>query len=156
MVAFHRTLSERSVQFRYFGALKLAERISHERLVRVCHADFINEVALVVEPGAVPAGSGPILGVGRLSHEPGSDTAELAAIVSDAWQGRGLGSLLVRNLLDRARAAGWRRIVASILSDNHGMVQLCRRHGFQLHREKGGNDWIATLSLEPKTGSCPP
>ena len=49
MSAFHATLSEQTVHQRYFGTLKLAERVSHDRLRRICFNDFDREIVLVVE-----------------------------------------------------------------------------------------------------------
>ena len=48
MVKFHETLSERSVYFRYFHAMRLTQRIAHERLTRICFIDYEREMALVV------------------------------------------------------------------------------------------------------------
>ena len=49
MVKFHETLSEQSVYHRYFSALKLSQRIAHERLTRICFIDYDREIALVAE-----------------------------------------------------------------------------------------------------------
>src|ERR1700686_1729612 len=49
MAKFHQTLSDRSVSMRYFCSLSLRSRVSHERLVRICHVDGDREVALVVD-----------------------------------------------------------------------------------------------------------
>jgi acetyltransferase len=49
MVEFHKTLSDRSVQLRYFGLLSLEERILHEWLRRVCFVDYDREIVLVVD-----------------------------------------------------------------------------------------------------------
>ena len=47
MVKFHETLSERSVYFRYFHAMRLTQRVAHERLTRICFIDYEREMALV-------------------------------------------------------------------------------------------------------------
>ena len=49
LVAFHGTLSERSVSLRYFHAMKLSTRVAHERLTRICFIDYDREMALVAE-----------------------------------------------------------------------------------------------------------
>ena len=49
IVKFHETLSEESVYHRYFSALKLSQRIAHERLTRICFNDYDREIALVAE-----------------------------------------------------------------------------------------------------------
>jgi acetyltransferase len=76
MVEFHKTLSDRSVQLRYFGLLSLEERILHEWLRRVCFVDYDREIVLVVDLKRRD-GTHQILGVGRLIKEHGSSEAEL-------------------------------------------------------------------------------
>ncbi len=49
MVAFHGTLSERTVSLRYFHAMKLSTRVAHERLTRICFIDYDREMALVAD-----------------------------------------------------------------------------------------------------------
>jgi RimJ/RimL family protein N-acetyltransferase len=72
----------------------------------------------------------------RLAEDP--DAAEVAVVVADAWQRRGVASLLVDELAPRARARGIRRFTATMASDNHAahrlMAKLARhaeghRHG---------------------------
>src|SRR5208283_715147 len=96
MVEFHKTLSESSVRFRYFGTLKLEERIAHERLTRICFNDYDREIALAVDREK-PAGGREILGIGRLSRTLDEGVADFAILISDAWQHQGLGA----GLLDR-------------------------------------------------------
>ena len=91
MVEFHHTLSESSVHFRYFGMLKLEERIAHERLTRICFNDYDREIALAVDREG-PDGKHEILGIGRLSRTLEEGVADFALLVSDAWQRQGLGS----------------------------------------------------------------
>ncbi len=64
MVAFHATLSERSVYMRYFSPLQLSQRIAHERLTRICFVDYDRQTALVVEHHDQATGERQILGLG--------------------------------------------------------------------------------------------
>ena len=99
MVKFHETLSERSVYLRYFHLMNLEQRIPHERLTRICFIDYDREMALVAERRNPETGEREILGVGRLSKVHGTNEAEVAVLVSDKWQGRGLGKELLARLL---------------------------------------------------------
>ena len=99
MVRFHETLSERSVYLRYFHLMNLEQRIAHERLTRICFIDYDREMALVAERRNPETGEREILGVGRLSKIHGTNEAEVAVLVSDQWQGRGLGKELLARLL---------------------------------------------------------
>jgi acetyltransferase len=132
MVKFHQTLSERSVYYRYFTPLRVEQRIAHERLARLCFIDFDREMALVVEHTDAKTDERQILGVGRLSKLHGANEAEFAIVVSDQWQNQGLGTQLLKMLVQVGRDERLARITASILPDNRGMQQVCRKVGFEV------------------------
>lgn len=129
---FHESLSERSVFLRYFQPLKLGQRTTHERLLRICLGDFDREMALVAARRDPASGEREILAVGRLARLHGTNDARLALLVADQHQKRGIGSELVRCLLDVARGEHIRRVVADVLIENDEMQRLCRRLGFSL------------------------
>jgi acetyltransferase len=132
MVRFHEHLTERSVYLRYFHFINFDQRVAHERLLRICFIDYDREMALVAERRDPLTGERQILGVGRLTKLHGFREAEFAAIVTDAFQGRGLGFELVRRLVEIGRAEKLERIIADILPDNSAMQKICRRLGFHL------------------------
>jgi acetyltransferase len=134
IVKFHQQLSEQSVYMRYFHMIALSQRIAHERLTRICYVDYDREIALVAEQKDA-AGERNILAVGRLTKEPATDEAQFAILVADPVQGRGLGSELVRRLLEIGRKEGIKRITAEILQDNYAMQKVCERLGFRLERD---------------------
>jgi acetyltransferase len=134
LVAFHTTLSEQSVYLRYFSPLRLSQRVAHERLTRMCFVDYDRQMALVVEHRDVQTGQRQILGVGRLIKLHGANEAEYAMLVSDQWQGQGMGTELLRRLIQVGRDEGLSRITAEILPDNRIMQQISQRLGFRLHR----------------------
>ncbi len=135
MVKFHESLSEQSVYMRYFHMIALSQRIAHERLTRICYVDYDREIALVAEQKNATTGARQLLGVGRLTKEPGTDEAQFAILVADPVQGRGLGTELVRRLLEIGRKENVRRITAEILLDNYAMQKICERLGFRLTRD---------------------
>jgi acetyltransferase len=138
MVPFHRALSEDSVRLRYMQTMKLDERTAHERLQRICFADYDRELALVAEDP-----QGQILAVGRLSRDrapgPAGDRgAEFSLLVADPWQGQGLGRELLGRLVDVGRRERLSRIYADVLASNLRMQRLCTRFGFTIGAEDGG------------------
>ena len=147
MVAFHHSLSEQSVYYRYFSLLKLPERIAHERLTRICFNDYDRELALVAEHHDPKTAQTEILGVGRLSKAHGTNEAEFALLIRDQWQGRGLGTALLKRLVEIGRSEKLERITAHILPENHAMQRLSQKVGFQLHREPDTHDFNAELVL---------
>ena len=127
MVSFHETLSEQSVYLRYFHHVCLSERVSHERLTRICFGDFDRQMVLVAEKEP-----GGIAGVGRLNREPGGDDAEFALLVGDPWQHSGIGTELLGMLVRVARRENIRRIHGLILEQNRSMQAVCRQAGFHV------------------------
>lgn len=147
MVGFHRTLSERSVKYRYCAMLKLDSRIAHERLTRVCFNDYDREIALVAEQRNAEQGKHRILGVGRLSKLPHTNEAEFAIVIGDQWQGQHLGTRLLELLLAIAQAEKCHRIVGHILPDNLPMQHVARRVGFNLSLTPDGVEYQAEKVL---------
>lgn len=134
MVQFHQTLSEESVYFRYFHLIKLSQRITHERLTRICFIDYDREIALVTEYQNPQTAAREILAVGRLSKLHGTNQAEFAILVSDRFQCQGLGTELVKRLLQIAGDEQIRSMTADILADNYGMQRVCQKLGFRIDR----------------------
>jgi acetyltransferase len=146
MVEFHKTLSDRSVYLRYFGMVSLQKRIMHERLRRVCFIDYNREIALVGDL-TNRDGTHQILGVGRLIKEHGTDEAEFAVLVSDPWQGKGLGSELLKLLVQIGRKERLRRITGHISPENTTMKTVSEEVGFGLRFDQADNEWFAEIEL---------
>jgi len=129
MFRFHEVLSDRSVYLRYLSPMLLSERVTHERLSRVCHSDYAREIALVVE--GEENGERAIFAVGRLSKFRGDDEeARMSMLVSDKFQGEGMGMELVRRLIAAAKHEKIKRIIAIMSRENEAMQKLCRKSGF--------------------------
>ncbi|HJQ27884.1 MAG TPA: GNAT family N-acetyltransferase [Rubrobacter sp.] len=136
VVKFHESLSEQSVYMRYFHMMNLDQRTAHDRLTRICFIDYEREMALVAERTDPETGEREIMGISRLSRGHGAaEEAEVAVLISDPFQRRGLGSVLLGRLLSVARAEGLRRITADILFENYPMQHISKRLGFRLHRD---------------------
>ncbi|MGO9599777.1 MAG: bifunctional acetate--CoA ligase family protein/GNAT family N-acetyltransferase [Isosphaeraceae bacterium] len=132
LVKFHATLSERSVSLRYFHAMKYTARVAHERLTRICFIDYDREMAIVADRKIPETGEHEILGVGRLSKIRGTNEAEFALVVSDQYQGLGLGTELLSRLLQVARDENLDRIFGDILPENIEMQRICEKLGFKM------------------------
>lgn len=80
--------------------------------------------------GAIDPTTGAGAGIARfIREERGADTAEIAVVIADAWQGRGVGGVLMDELAARAREAGVREFHATQLSGNRAMLKLMERLG---------------------------
>jgi acetyltransferase len=146
LVQFHQTLSERSVYLRYFCSLSLSTRVEHERLVRICFASYDRGFALVADHFNPQSSQHEILGVGRFSAvSPGE--AEAAVLVSDEWQGRGLGTELLASVTRVARAENFQKITGEILRDNLATQAVFKKVGFTLRAMQDPSSVSATLEL---------
>ncbi|MCU1658461.1 MAG: family N-acetyltransferase [Pseudonocardiales bacterium] len=125
LVAFHAGLSSRTRYLRYFSAYP---RIPERDLYRFTHVDHHDRVALIAELG------GEIIAVGRYERTPGTDEAEVAFVVADAHQGRGIGSVLLEHLAAAGRERGLKRFHAVVLAENTGMIRVFRDAGYETTR----------------------
>ena len=87
------------------------------------------------------------IGVARYVKESTSGDAEFAIVLSDDWQGRGLGTKLLASLLVAAKSQGVQRLIGMTLSDNDGMLALARKQGFKLAKDPGSAT-ITNLTLD--------
>jgi acetyltransferase len=147
MVKFHQALSERSVFLRYFHAPKLSQRTAHERLVRMCFLDYDREIALLVDHTTPGNGEHEILGVGRMSKMHGTSAAELAVLVRDQYQRRGLGIELLRRLIIVARDEQLGSVHAYMLQENVEMRALVQKLGFRISITEDPAVLFAVLDL---------
>ena len=146
MIHFHEKLSERSVYLRYFQPLKLSQRVAHERLTRICFIDYDREMALVVEK-KLENGETDIIAVGRLSKLHGRNEGEIAALVRDEYQGKGIGSELYRRLVAIAKDEKLKEVNSSMLGENREMRAVCTKLGFKIETDIEDNLVRAKLNL---------
>jgi len=147
MVEFNETLSERSVYYRYFQTLKLSRHVAHEFLARACFIDYDREMTLVADRKDPKTEAREIVAVGRLSKLHARNEAEIAVLVSDRYQGQGLGTELLRLLIEIGRDENLGRIVADILPANRVMRRIARKLGFNLRRAVEEGVVKATVDL---------
>lgn len=112
-------LSRHTAYQRFFTVLR---QLPNDWYRSFANVDYVRRLALVAERDTV-AGT-RLIGVGRYepSEEPG--VAEVAFVVEDGWQGRGLGAVLLEAVLSAAEDRGIRRFRADVLADNHRMLRL--------------------------------
>ena len=133
VVALHSRFSERTRYLRYFSPYP---RIPARDLARFVTVDHHDREALVVSLGD------DLIAIGRYERlgDPSPD-AEVAFVVEDAHQRRGIGSMLLEHLADAARAVGITRFVAEVLPQNAAMQSVFA----QIRREGGIAKVDATL-----------
>jgi acyl-CoA synthetase (NDP forming)/RimJ/RimL family protein N-acetyltransferase len=117
--------SDQTRYYRFFGPMK---KLSDRDLHRFTHVDHVDRVAFVVLLGD------QIIGVGRFDRYPDTDDAEIAFLIEDAHQGRGLGSVLLEHLAAAGRERGIKNFVAEVLAQNSKMVRVFQDAGYKAER----------------------
>lgn len=143
--AFFYRLSPESI---FYRALEYRTTITDEEARRLCDVDGVQRVAIAAT--FLDNSSEQIIGVARygLVDPDKPDTAEAAVIVEDAFQGRGLGKLLVRRLVEYALAHGVRHIVATIHVNNTKILQFIQRSGLNYRRSLSSGNWDVVIDLD--------
>ncbi|GAA0435508.1 GNAT family N-acetyltransferase [Actinoplanes capillaceus] len=137
IVDFHSRMSDRTRYLRYFSPYPRIPERDLQRFVNVDHRD--REAFVTVADGRITA-------VGRYERlGPDSPEAEVAFVVEDALQGRGIGSVLLEHLADAAREHGITRFVAEVLPENSGMLRVFGDTGYQVQRRYA--DGVVHLSF---------
>lgn len=122
---FVRGLSNEAKRFRFMQSV---HELTPQMLMRFTQLDYDREMAFVAV--TVGAGAEAEVGVSRYVTMPDGETCEFAIVVADAWHGRGLGTRLMRALIDAAKAKGLLRMFGEVLAHNVDMLVLCRELGF--------------------------
>jgi acetyltransferase len=125
-----------SAQSRYERFLGGGVKLTPQLLARLVNVDFSRDAALIATVAF--ADSETPVGVGRYALTTEEDTAEIAVTIADAWQGCGLGRLLLERVIDAARRNGVRRLTGDVLASNARMLALARRFGFRIEAHPEG------------------
>jgi acyl-CoA synthetase (NDP forming)/RimJ/RimL family protein N-acetyltransferase len=140
---FHRGLSARTVYFRFFGA---KPELTDEDVAYFTGVDHRLRVALVALDRQ------EIVGVGRFDAL-GDGSAEIAFLIQDAMQGRGLGSVLLEHLAAAGREVGVERFVAEVLPENARMLGTFREAGYLLEQRREEDVIAVAFDIEPTAAS---
>lgn len=136
---FHRSLSRETIYLRFFAPYpELTERDLH----RFTHVDHVDRVALVATI------ADQLVGVGRYDRVDEGE-AEVAFVVHDDHQGRGLGSVLLEHLAAAARERGISRFVAEVLPTNRRMLATFHEAGYEPSARLEDGVVLLSFAIEP-------
>ncbi|HEV7196569.1 MAG TPA: GNAT family N-acetyltransferase, partial [Pedococcus sp.] len=133
---FHSGQSEESIYLRFFAPLR---RLSDRDVTRFTNVDYRDRVALVATV------RGEIIGIGRYDRITPT-SAEVAFNISDAYQGKGIGSVLLEHLAVIAWEAGVDEFTAEVLPQNRKMLSVFSDAGYEVTRHF--EDGVVTLRFE--------
>jgi len=127
------TLSEESRRTRFFSSFR---NVTREWLIMFCNIDYDRHIALVAEISE--QGKQKIIGVARLIINPDFSSGEIAVLIHDRYQRKGIGQKLMETVLNIARLKELPEIYGEVLTDNREMLNLSRKNGFSIKRLPDG------------------
>jgi acyl-CoA hydrolase/ribosomal protein S18 acetylase RimI-like enzyme len=136
------SLSDESVRSRYFTS---TVRFPHKDIQQVANIDYQNELAIV---GVVPAVAGEqVVAIAQYFLDPKTKEAEVAFVVQDEWQAKGIGTFLLDYLVQIARQRGVQRFLASVLPTNKAMLAIFHNSGYKVNTKFDGQAYSLGLDL---------
>jgi acetate---CoA ligase (ADP-forming) len=133
-------VSRETIYFRYFSA---RPKVPPEEIEQLVHPDGADVVVLVT------VRHDQILGIAQYYRDPGKDEAEVAFMVDDAFQGHGIGTVMLEHLADQAGHHGIRRFIADTLAENHKMLRVFSEAGFVQQYSRRHEVIRVVLEIEP-------
>lgn len=141
-----------SGESKYFRFMSSVHDLSEGMLTRFTEIDYDTQMALI----AVVAEGGRELeiGVARYVVNPDGESCEFAIAIADAWQRRGIGSMLMKCLMDAARDRELETMEGLVLASNHKMLALMDALGFKM--EQSADDPAVRHVVKILTAIIPP
>ncbi len=137
---FYSRVSAESIYYRFFSP---RPRLSEREIQHFTTVDYSDRVALIATIGS------EMVGVVRYDRTKDPDEAEVAFLIEDAHQGRGVGSVLLEHIAAAARERGVERFVAHVLPDNRKMTKVFRDAGYAAQQRFADGVIQLTLDLSP-------
>ncbi len=137
------SLSEQSIYQRFFAHIR---SMPHQKLQEFIKTDYEHDMALVATTGK--AEDDPIIAVGRYNLNRQTNLAEVAFVVRDDWQNRGLGTRLLATLVEVAKSKGIHGFVAEVLADNHAMLRVFHNSGLAIESKLDEGVYYLTMLFE--------
>jgi len=144
LLALFYRLSRHTVYLRFHHVLA---QMSKEEVRRFCTVDYNDAFALVATLGEDMEEK--IIAVGRYYRLPRRDAAEVALVVEDAYQGKGIGTHLVEQLTSIAREKGIRLFEAEVLAENEEVMKVLKDSGSQVAQELEYGVYRVVLDIAP-------
>ena len=140
---FHASQSDESIYLRFFAPLR---QLSDSDVLRFTHVDYADRVALVATMRE------EIIGIGRYDRIDGR-SAEVAFNISDSFQGKGIGSVLLEHLAAIAQEFGIARFTAEVLPQNRKMLAVFSDAGYDVKRHIEDGVVEVGFDIEPTDSS---
>ena len=139
------SLSEQSVRTRY---MTRTMAFPHKDVQQLTNVDYRNNLAIV---GMVPGPGGEdIVAIAQYYLDPKTQAAEVAFLVQDEWQAKGMGTFLLDYITQVARQRGVKRFYAKVLADNRPMLAIFQNSGYRVNVEFDGDVYNISYDITKK------
>lgn len=129
------------LRMRFFSPIK---KLGAPFIARLTQLDYARAMAFC----AIDKATGDMIGVVRMHADSQYQSAEYGILVRSDLKGRGLGWLMMQQIVEYARSEGLQRLEGQVLNDNTTMLQMCRELGFEIRPDEGdGGIMKVSLSL---------
>lgn len=145
LIELFKCLSPQSVFYRFLREL---DSLPSEWVDRFTHIDYNRDVAMVAVERS-EAGE-KMLGVCRIMRSPGSVRGEIAVVVVDAWQGRGIGTRLIEISMNVARDLGIRAVWGLVSANNTQVLRMAEKMGFAITKDEDAGLCELEIALAPR------
>lgn len=135
-------LSDQTIINRFFSMLK---SMPHRRLQQFCCIDYNKEMSLVAITKEGPKQK--IVGLGSYHLNPATHKAEIAFLVADAWQGKGIGTYMMRALVKIAKSRNIKGLTAEVMRDNVAMIALMHKSGVPPKSQPVNGSYLFTMDF---------
>jgi RimJ/RimL family protein N-acetyltransferase len=138
------SLSPTSLHTRYMAHTMT---FPHKDIQQLTNVDYMNNLAIV---GTVPGvSSEEIVAIAQYFLDPKTQSAEVAFIVQDEWQQKGMGTLLLQYLCRVAKQRGVKKFYAKVLPTNKAMLSVFYNSGYKVNTEFDGDVYSVEFDLAP-------
>ena len=138
---FFYRLSDESLYSRF---MEYKRRHPREEMRELVDLDYDDSMALVATPGSEEQ---PIVAIARYDVEPKNRLADVAFVVADAWQGKGLGTFLMKRLAEIAQSRDIAGFTADVLARNVDMLDIFHRSGLKVHADRDGESYHLVMAF---------
>lgn len=138
IMEFYYSLSRETVYFRFFSGRK---NVPKSRIRYYTHIDYKKNFAMVVEYDE------KIIGVGHFIITDDPETAEMAVVMHDDWQKKGVGTHFLRYLILIAKERGIKHIIATVLVENFKILKTIEKLGFKFSKKLEDGDLLVKADI---------
>ncbi len=144
------SLSEHTIYKRF---QRIIQRIPHQEMQYYLDVDYRHNMAIVAETCPEEGREPEIVAVAQYFVDRGTDYADVAFIVRDEWQGKGIGANLIRHLIQHAKANGLNGLVADVMLDNRAMLNVFHKSGLEVQSSLREGVCHLKMPFKPEVGN---